>query len=138
MTHVFITWKIKKGDVRNTVEVEFGSERLEISDSGQHLITLLPSNRVISHLCSYTCTLKKIEVRLKKEAENINWVNLERAAGDQVSKVASAAAPNLSSAPLSYPSSSKNKKNWNTVEKEATKELDQKAEGDGALNDLFK
>jgi len=138
MTHVFITWKIKKGDIRNTVEVEFGSERLEISDNEQHLVTLLPSNRVIGHLCSYTCTLKKIEVRLKKEADNINWVNLERAAGDSVTKVASAAAPNLSSAPLSYPSSSKNKKNWNTVEKEATKELDQKAEGDSALNDLFK
>jgi len=138
MTHVFIAWKIKKGDIRNTVEVEFGSERLEITDKEQLLVTILPSNRVISHLCSYTCTLKKIEVKLKKEAENINWTNLERAAGSQAAKLASAVAPNMNSAPLSYPSSSKNKKNWNAVEKEATKELDVKAEGDSALNDLFK
>jgi hypothetical protein len=55
-----------------------------------------------------------------------------------VTKVASVAAPNLSSAPLSYPSSSKNKKNWEKVEKEATKELSDKPEGDSALNDLFK
>lgn len=82
MTHVFITWKIKKGDIRQTVEVEFGQDRLQISESEQQLATLLYSNRVVGHLCSYTCTLKKIEVRLKKEADNINWVNLERAAGD--------------------------------------------------------
>jgi hypothetical protein len=138
MTHVFITWKIKKGDVRQSAEVEFGQDRLQISDQQQNLATLLYSNRVVAHLCNYTCTLKKIEVRLKKEADNINWVNLERGSGEQVPKVASVAAHTINSAPLSYPSSSKNKKNWDKVEKEASKELSDKPEGDSALNDLFK
>jgi hypothetical protein len=138
MTHVFITWKIKKGDIRQSAEVEFGQDRLQISDKQQNLATLLYSNKVVAHLCNYTCTLKKIEVRLKKEADNINWVNLERGSGEQVPKVASVAAPTINSAPLSYPSSSKNKKNWDKVEKEASKELSDKPEGDSALNDLFK
>src|SRR5450830_1913598 len=103
MTHVFITWKIKKGDIRQSAEVEFGQDRLQISDQQQNLATLLYSNRVVAHLCNYTCTLKKIEVRLKKEADNINWVNLERGSGEQVPKVASMAAPTINSAPLSYP-----------------------------------
>src|SRR5450830_1103844 len=133
MTHVFITWKIKKGDIRQSAEVEFGQDRLQISDKQQNLATLLYSNKVVAHLCNYTCTLKKIEVRLKKEADNINWVNLERGSGEQVPKVASVAAPTINSAPLSYPSSSKNKKNWDKVEKEASKELSDKPEGDSAL-----
>ena len=39
----------------------------------------------------------------------------------------------------SYPTSSKNKKNWDQLDKEITKEMSlEKPEGDAALNTLFK
>ncbi len=47
-------------------------------------------------------------------------------------------APTTSSVPA-YPSSSKNKKNWDNIDTVCEKELkSDKPEGDAALNDLFK
>jgi hypothetical protein len=39
------------------------------------------SSNVIAHLCNYNCGLKKLEIKLKKEIENLSWTSLEAVEG---------------------------------------------------------
>ena len=65
-------------------------------------------------------TPKKIELKLKKKTENVNWMCLEK--GQQpklmVTNIPSTTAVN----PPSYPTSSKKPKNWDAIDKDLTKE----------------
>ena len=79
---------------------------------------------------------KKIEIKLKKLVENVNWMGVEK--GGEA-KLLATVAPVASEVKPSYPTSSKNKKNWDNIDKEITKqEATEKPEGDSALNALFK
>lgn len=68
-THVFISFKIKKGDIRNTLEVSLGQERIDLTNDGEEIANLRLSNFITTAESTYNCTMKKIELKLKKEAD---------------------------------------------------------------------
>jgi hypothetical protein len=96
------------------------------------------SNQIVPEESTSTATAKKIELKLKKQVEGAAWMKVEK---DGEAKLI-ATGPIITNSmqnPPSYPTSSKNKKNWDQLDKEITKDLSQeKPEGDGALNALFK
>lgn len=86
-------------------------------------------HQVDSSGSSYTQGEKKVEIKLKKMESGIFWNALLK------EKAAEAPKEVLPS----YPTSNKNKKNWDSLDKEFEKEiLKDKKEGDDAMNDLFK
>lgn len=136
-THVFVSFKIKKGDLRNSLEVSFGSEEVQLANAGVDIAKIALSNPVLAHLCTHNVGLRKIELKLKKVAENYNWPSLEAVEGQHA--VAQPTAPILNTPLPAYPSSSKKKSDWAKVDKVMEKDLKaDKAEGSDALNDLFK
>jgi len=139
-SHVFLSFKIKKGDIRQSIEVCYGETALTLTNLGVQFANLKLSNQIVNHMCTYTCGLKKIEIKLKKSIENFNWITLEASSATTGLGVGvpTMAMPINTKVP-DYPSSSKNKKNWDNIETDCEKELKaEKPEGDGALNDLFK
>jgi hypothetical protein len=135
-THVFISIKIKKGDIRNTLEVSMGQERVNLTILGEEVLDLKLSNYIVSAQSTFTCGMKKIEIKLKKEADNFNWTSLVNVSDETPQHISSVAAPVVNNKVLAYPSSSKKKVDMKDMEKEAKKEL-KDDKGDG-LNDLFK
>ena len=95
------------------------------------------TNEIVPELSLKTATPKKIELKLKKALENVNWMGVER--GGDTKLLATTAAPPKEVIIPSYPTSSKNKKNWDAIDKDIKKEeATEKPEGDSALNALFK
>jgi hypothetical protein len=39
------------------------------------------ANQIVMHKCTYNCSLKKLEIKLKKAIENFNWISLESPTG---------------------------------------------------------
>jgi suppressor of G2 allele of SKP1 len=78
------------------------------------------SNSIIPDSSTFDVNNRKLELKLKKEVENFNWVSIDRA---KVKEVASNVVP-------SYPTSAKVKKDWNNVEKEINQELANDAKND--------
>lgn len=150
MTHTFVAYKVRRGGDalskgRLKVDITKDSVDLEDKETGEILATVELSNNVIPAESSFTCHPKTIEIKLKKEVENANWVSLEKttatsaASSSGVSAVKAIPAANTGPPPSHFPSSSKKKKNWDALEKEFDKEMDgEKPEGDQALNGLFK
>ena len=96
------------------------------------------TNEIISDQSVKAATAKKIELKLKKSIENVNWMGVEK--GGEAKLLATATPAQIQQAiPPSYPTSSKNKKNWDEINKTIKKqEAEEKPEGDSALNALFK
>lgn len=95
------------------------------------------TNEIVADQSTKAAGPKKIELKLKKSVENATWMGIEK--GGDI-KLLAAATP-IPSTPVipSYPTSSKNKKNWDAIDKEIKKEeATEKPEGDAALNSLFK
>ena len=129
--------KVKKGDLRNLLEVSFGQDQLEVEADGVEILKIKLSNKCIASQSSHTCGLKKIEIKLKKATDNISWGNLEAVHGSSSSS--QPMAPLVNKPVPSYPTSSKKKTDFTKVDKEIEKDLSKdKPEGEGALNDLFK
>ena len=84
---------------------------------------------------SWTCSAKRIDIKLKKATDDMTWRGLEQGTGAaQAIPAAAATGPKPS-----YPSSSKVKRDWSALDRDIEKELaDDKPEGDAALNGLFK
>ncbi len=82
-----------------------------------------------------TAAAKKIELKLRKGVDGVGWLKIEK--GGEAKLLATGP---VSQGPVpSYPTSSKNKKNWDQLDKQITKDLSmEKPEGDAALNSLFK
>jgi len=77
--------------------------------------------------CTVEISKVKVEVVLAKKTEGVHWTGLE--------KVEAAATPDQAL----YPTSSKQKRDWNQVDKECEMELkNEKGAGDEALNKLFR
>ena len=95
------------------------------------------SDKIIAEASTYSCTEKRIDLKLKKQAEDLNWRVLE---SNQKSAAGGAIPVTVTSgAKPAYPTSSKKKMNWDQLDKEIEKELsNDKPEGDAALNGLFK
>ena len=84
---------------------------------------------------NFTVTTKKIELKLTKETPGVQWQGVEKGSASGVNVIPSTQP----SAMPSYPSSSKKKANFNQLDKEIERELENdKPEGDQALNGLFK
>jgi suppressor of G2 allele of SKP1 len=95
------------------------------------------SNQIVPEDSSKQATPKKIELKLKKLVENVNWMGIEKGGDSKLLATQIVSQPPVDKP--SYPSSSKNKKNWDEINREFSKELaNDKPEGDAALNSLFK
>jgi len=132
VTHIFVAYKIKQGGeafLNGGLIVHFTDSTmiLENSKTGEILASIEFSNPIDPTGSTWTCTKKRIDIKMKKQVENENWTGLEKGSGTGATAIPVTAA----SGPISYPSSSKNKKNWDTLDKDLTKELsDDKPEGD--------
>ena len=79
---------------------------------------------------------RKVEIKLKKEVETFQWVTLEQ---QNATKAANISSGNMQGFTPSYPSSSKVKKDWDNIDKEITKELENEdVKGNDAMMKLFK
>lgn len=136
-THVFISLKVKKGDLRNSLEVSLGQDHINLAAEGRDILDLKLSNFIISAQSTHTVNTKKIELKLKKDADNFNWTSLVRTTDAAPNKVNAVQAAPINNKVLSYPSSSKKKVDMAEMEKAAKQELKDYKEEDG-LNDLFK
>ena len=95
------------------------------------------TNAIVPSESAKQATAKKIELKLKKSLENVNWMGVEK--GGEAKLLATAIPTAGAEIKPSYPTSSKNKKNWDNIDKEIKKqESEEKPEGDSALNALFK
>ena len=72
---------------------------------------------------SWTCSVKRIDIKVKKAIEDVNWRALEAVAAGGSAAGAEIPAQVVSGAKPSYPSSSKKKRDWNAVDKEIAEEL---------------
>lgn len=73
VTTVFVSFRIKKGDLRNLVEVEYGKDNVVITYKEVILANLYLSNLIVPPQCDYSASTKKLELRLRKATENVNW-----------------------------------------------------------------
>ena len=138
VNHIFVSYKIKKGGEAlksGGLKVKFtaSSVSLENGANGEILVHLDLANAIVAEESTFVCSVKKVELKMKKALDNINWIGLEQ--GSATSKVQ---AMQSSSGPA-YPSSAKVKRDFNAIDKELDKVLSKDgAEGDSALNGLFK
>jgi len=65
-SHVFVSFKIKKGDIRHSLECSIGTQRVELVVQGETIIDLRLAGYVDNHKSDHTVGLKKIELKLKK------------------------------------------------------------------------
>lgn len=128
-THVDVTLRVRNCK-KETVNVVFGPQELEVTiklqeeDTQEYSYNL--SMEIIPEESSYSVDDKKIEIKLKKKDDGIQWATLEKVEKKAEFKPA-------------YPSSAKKKVDWNKLDKEVEREdVYEKPEGDDALNNLFK
>jgi len=140
MTHVFVAFKIKSGGEELAsgglvVNLTESSVVLENSRTGEILFDMTLSNKIDVGASTWTCSSKRIDIKLKKASDDLNWVVLEQS----TSSVQAIPATASTGPRPSYPSSSKVKRDWNSLDKQIDSELSkEKPEGDAALNGLFK
>lgn len=97
-----------------------------LSSSNDFLLFILLWNEVVPTTAKITYHESKVELTVEKKNKNINWPLLEKT--DQ---------PKTEPVP-SYPSSSKNKKDWSRLEKEIEEDFKKDPAEEDALNLLFK
>lgn len=140
MTHVFIAYKIKQGGAalaEGGLKVTFTETNIELENSGNgEILSSIDLNNPIDAAGStWTCSAKRIDIKLKKATDDMTWRGLEQGTGSVHAVPAQVAA----GPKPSYPTSSKVKRDWGQIDKEIDKEFaDEKPEGDAALNGLFK
>ena len=82
MTHVFVAYKIKQGGEALAngalrVNITDNTLVLENSSNDEILASIDFSNLVDPANCTWSCTNKRIDIKLKKQVENQNWTGLE-------------------------------------------------------------
>jgi suppressor of G2 allele of SKP1 len=93
------------------------------------------SNCVIPSESTSQINNKKIEIKLKKEFDNFQWVTLESSKANNAIR----SDGTMEGFKPSYPSSSKQKKDWDNIDKEIGRELDKEdSQGSEAMMKLFK
>jgi hypothetical protein len=86
MTHVFVAYKIKRGGsaLQNgglKVTMTESTLVLENSENGEILTQLDLSNTINPDTSSWTCSIKRIDIKLAKSSQDINWRGLEQSSG---------------------------------------------------------
>lgn len=100
--------------------MHFEDTAVTISYQDQVLVRLELTNEIVAADSAKSASPKKLELKLKKAKENVNWMGVEK--GGEA-KLLATAVPVSGGAEVkpSYPTSSKNKKNWDSIDKEIKK-----------------
>jgi len=107
-------------------------------NNGEIKIELALVNEISIEESTKSTSARKIELKLKKKHDNVNWMSLEKSEGTQNIAQIAPVSGTSDIQPL-YPSSSKHPKNWDKIDKDIEKEMaNEKPEGEAALNSLFK
>ncbi len=135
-SHIFISFKVSSASVASAARVTFSENTVSIEAPDVEPINLQLTNLIVPGESTFVATAKKLELKLKKQQENFNWMGVEK--GGEA-KLLATAAPLKEPVLPSYPTSSKKKKDWSEIDKDIIKqEANEKPEGDAALNALFK
>ena len=112
---------------------------LENSQTGEILTQLDFSSKIDPGASSWTCSVKRIDIKVKKATEDVNWRMLEAGSSSAVTQVPAQVTAAQGSKP-SYPSSSKVKRDWNAVDREIETELkkDPLPKGGDAMGGLWR
>lgn len=131
-THVFIT-VFAKGVNSDSCKADFQENSFSISfplpgaNGEDYNLDLDLFGAVDTSACRVEVNAVKVEVILAKQQPGAMWKNLERK--DEI----------MSDAPAAYPTSSKQKKDWNQIDRDIEEEAKaEKPQGDEALNNLFR
>ena len=137
-THIFISYKVSGPEISKEATVRFDPTSITIEYSDLEPIHLELTNEIVPDQSTKAAAPKKIELKLKKALENVNWMGVEKGGEEKLLATAIPTQTGTQALP-SYPTSNKNKKNWDSIDKEIKKEeATEKPEGDSALNALFK
>jgi len=127
---VFIK-KVKPETVTIDLEERALSLTIKLPTGSDFCFDLDPlAHEIIPGESKYSVLSTKIEIKLKKKVTGIKWSVLE---GEDENNLTQVTTVNDADKP-SYPSSSKKKYDWDSLEKSIE---DEKPEGDAALNNLF-
>ena len=82
MSHVFVAYKIRRGgeemaDGGLIVNFTDSTMVLENSQTGEILTEIEFSNPIDPENSQFTCSAKRIDIKLKKASEDLNWRFLE-------------------------------------------------------------
>ena len=133
---VFVSFKVEGGDksLAKNAKVTFEKQCLLIQSEDQ-TINLQLSNEIDTEQSIISPFEKKLELKLKKVQEGVNWITLEPGQGGLVAQATTvpAQAPQQKARPYA------SQKNWDQIDRDIKKDLEnEKPEGDAALNGLFK
>lgn len=131
-THVYVSLKIK-GMSKEKCKVAFAEQDftldINLGDNKTYEYSYDLHSEIVPESSTFTVSDTKVEVKLKKKTEGIQWPAVERAAGEGGKGIDRP----------SYPTSAKKKIDWEKLDKEVEKETAKdKPEGDEALSGLFK
>jgi suppressor of G2 allele of SKP1 len=127
-----------KGSVKENVKFEYKPRSFSLNvklpnNQSEYVLDFEPlQNEIIPEECQLLVLSSKIEIKLKKKAVGIKWSALEGEETSVIEKVA--VVSSTTDKPPTYPSSSKQNKDWNSIAKSVE---DEKPEGEQALNALF-
>jgi len=132
-THVYITL-FAKGVEQDSCKVDFQEKELSVSfplpgsTDEEYQLNLDLFDAVDPAACRLEVGKVKVEVVLAKKNAGVQWKDLEKQ--DTIMEI----SPDQPA----YPTSNKQKKNWNKIDQDIEAELKaEKPEGDQALNKLF-
>jgi len=132
-THVIVEVRIK-GLKSEDVSVDFHDASLSVTAKlvvgSDYSLEIDLAHPIVPDQSTYKIMSTKLEIKMRKK-EAVRWAALE---GDGSAPVAGASLP-PSNTGLKAPYTSG--RDWNKVEKALEKEIDEKKEGEAALNEMF-
>ncbi|XP_031504361.1 protein SGT1 homolog A-like isoform X3 [Nymphaea colorata] len=131
-----------KGISSEYIKIDFGEQLLSviIEVPNEEIFCFQPRlfAKILPQRCRCTILSTKIEIRLFKADESINWTSLEYKGGVSTSQRLHSLSVETRPRPA-YPSSKSKGTDWDKLEAEVKREeKDEKLEGDAALNKLFR
>ncbi len=128
-THVYVTLKIH-GLTKDKFKALFSAQEFSVEadlDEGKSYEYAYGLNaEIVPESCSFTVAESKVELKLKKKIDGVQWAALERTGTRSTDRPA-------------YPTSAKKKIDWDKLNREIVRETaKEKPEGEEALAGLFK
>jgi len=111
----------------DNIVINIEKRNIAIIHKSTPVYSLVLCNSIIPNLSTKEIKADSIVLKLKKEINDFNWINVDKAKENE----------SIGSFQQSYPSSSKKKKDWTDVEKEINKQLNAEPDEEG-INSLFK